>query len=311
MANTSKLAQETKALNKSMRKYWDLYILLIPVIIYYIVFKYGPMYGLQIAFKDFSIRKGYFGSDWVGFEHFIRFFNRYDFWDIMFNTFKIAFTTMIFTFPLPICLALLINEIQRKRMKHLLQNVTYMPHFLSTVVVVGMMITMVSPSTGIINKIIQFFGGEAIYFMAKPEWFLPLYVISDIWKSTGWSSIIYVSALSGISVELYEAAEIDGANRWAQLRYITLPCLKPTMIIMLILESGNIMSVGFEKIFLMQTDLTLSVSQVISTTVYDIGIKSGQFDYATAIDLFNSLINFTLLIVVNHLSKKFSETSLW
>lgn len=298
-------------LMKSVRKYWDLYLLLVPVAAYFILFQYLPMYGLQIAFKDYSPRKGYWGSPWVGFEHFIRFLSSYNFWQIMYNTVSISVLTLIFTFPLPIMLALLLNETRSKRFKGALQTITYTPHFLSTVVVVGMMVAFVSPSTGIINQLIRLFGGQPVYFMTKPEWFKPLYIISDIWKNTGWSSIIFVSALSNVDLGLYEAAKVDGANRRQRLFHITFPCLAPTMIIMLILSCGKIMGVGFEKIFLMQTDLTLGISQVISTYVYQQGIVQSQFSYATAVGIFDSLINFAVLLIVNRIAKKASDISLW
>lgn len=298
-------------LMKSVRKYWDLYLLLVPVAAYFILFQYLPMYGLQIAFKDYSPRKGYWGSPWVGFEHFTRFLSSYNFWQIMYNTVSISVLTLIFTFPLPIMLALLLNETRSKRFKGALQTITYTPHFLSTVVVVGMMVAFVSPSTGIINQLIRLFGGQPVYFMTKPEWFKPLYIISDIWKNTGWSSIIFVSALSNVDLGLYEAAKVDGANRGQRLFHITFPCLAPTMIIMLILSCGKIMGVGFEKIFLMQTDLTLGISQVISTYVYQQGIVQSQFSYATAVGIFDSLINFAVLLIVNRIAKKASDISLW
>lgn len=303
--------QPKRKLGKSVKKYWDLYLLLIPVVLYFVIFKYLPMYGLQIAFKDFNFRKGYWGSPWVGFEHFEHFLTSYNFWQIIYNTVSISVLTLIFTFPLPIMLALLLNETRHKHLKGVLQSVTYAPHFLSTVVVVGMMVAFVSPSTGIINQVIKLFGGQPIYFMTKPEWFKPMYILSDIWKSTGWGSIIFVSALSNVEIGLYEAAKVDGASRWQQLCYITLPCLVPTMIIMLILSCGKIMGVGFEKIFLMQTDLTKGVSQVISTYVYQQGIVRSQFSYATAIGIFDSVINFTLLVIVNRIAKKTSNISLW
>lgn len=298
-------------LMKSVRKYWDLYLLLVPVAAYFILFQYLPMYGLQIAFKDYSPRKGYWGSPWVGFEHFTRFLSSYNFWQIMYNTVSISVLTLIFTFPLPIMLALLLNETRSKRFKGALQTITYTPHFLSTVVVVGMMVAFVSPSTGIINQLIRLFGGQPVYFMTKPEWFKPLYIISDIWKNTGWSSIIFVSALANVDLGLYEAAKVDGANRRQRLFHITFPCLAPTMIIMLILSCGKIMGVGFEKIFLMQTDLTLGISQVISTYVYQQGIVQSQFSYATAVGIFDSLINFAVLLIVNRIAKKASDISLW
>lgn len=300
-----------KHARRSFIKYWDLYILLIPVLAYFIIFKYFPMYGLQIAFKNFSPRLGFSKSPWVGLDHFIRFFTSHNFGQIIYNTISISVVTLIFTYPCPIILALLLNEMHNATYKKIVQTVTYAPHFLSTVVVIGMMVSFLSPSTGIINHIIKLFGGEPVYFITRPEYFKPLYVISDIWKNTGWNSIIFLSALANVDVNLYEAAKIDGANRWQQLLNITLPSIIPTSIIILILNCGKLMNVGFEKVFLMQTDLTLGVSEVISTYVYKQGILSTQFSYSTAIGFFNSVINFVLLVVVNYIAKKVSDVSLW
>ena len=219
--------------------------------------------------------------------------------------------TLLFTFPLPILLALILNEMRDGAYKKATQTITYAPHFLSTVVVVGMVTAFCSPSTGIVNTIIKAFGGTPIYFMAKAEWFRPLYVLSEVWTNTGWDSIIFLSALSSVDMEMYEAARIDGASRLKMLRWITLPSIMPTIAIMLILHCGRIMSIGFEKVFLLQTDLNIGVSEVISTFVYQQGIRSAQTSYATAVGLFNSLFNFILLIGVNALSRKVSDVSLW
>jgi len=269
------------------------------------------MYGLQIAFKSYSLRLGFSKSPWVGLDHFIRFFKSPNFGQIMYNTISISAVTLVFTYPFPIILALLLNEMHNATYKKVVQTVTYAPHFLSTVVVIGMMVSFLSPSTGIINHIIKLFGREPVYFITKPEYFKPLYVISEIWKNTGWNSIIFLSALANVDVSLYEASKIDGANRWQQLLNITLPSIIPTSIIILILNCGKVMNVGFEKVFLMQTDLTLGVSEVISTYVYKQGILNTQFSYSTAVGFFNSVINFALLVVVNYVAKKVSDVSLW
>ena len=293
-----RIAGARRTLARSGRKYWDLYLLLIPVIVYFFVFKYLPMYGLQIAFRDFVPRKGFLGSNWVGLKHFIRFFTSYNCWSLIWNT-------------LPIVLALVLNEMHQLRVKKLVQTITYAPHFLSTVVVVGMVVSFTSPSTGIVNTFIKAFGGEPIYFMSQARWFRPLYVISEVWKNMGWNSIIFMSALAGVDVGLYEAAKMDGANRFKQMLHVTLPSIMPTIAVMLILNAGKLMSVGHEKVFLMQVDTNLSVSQVISTYVYSQGIKEGKYSYASAIGMANSLVNFVLVLLVNGISRRVSEVGLW
>ena len=302
-----------KALKKSMSKYWQMYLLLIPVIIYYVVFKYMPMVGAQIAFKNFSFRKGIWGSAWVGMAHFERFFSSSQAISIIWNTLYLGFLTIIFCFPMPIILALIVNEIRSERLKNSLKTVTYAPHFVSTIVVVGMMMSMCSPSTGIINIVAVKMGlfEDALYLMGSAKYFRTMYIISQIWKDTGWNAIIFISALSAVDTTLYEAAEVDGANRWQQLINITLPSILPTIIVMLILETGKVLNIGFEKVYAMQNDLNLSVSEVISTFTYKLGLENLEYDYATAIGLFNSVVSFTMLMLVNGISKKFSETSLF
>lgn len=298
-------------LRRSVRKYWDLYLLLIPVLAYFVLFKFLPMYGLQIAFRNYVPRKGFWGSEWVSMKHFVRFFSTYNCWTIIGNTLTLSVLTLLFTFPLPILLALLLNEMRDGKYKKVVQTVTYAPHFLSTVVVVGMVTAFCSPSTGVINTILRALGKDPIYFMAKAEWFRPLYIISEVWTNMGWDSIIFLSALSSVEVQMYEAARIDGASRLEQLWYITLPSILPTIAIMLIMNCGRVMNIGFEKVFLMQTDLNLGVSEVISTFVYSQGIRGAQTSYATAVGLMNSVVNFILVIVVNAISRHVSEVSLW
>lgn len=307
------LMQKTygRVLKRSVIRYWDLYLLLIPVLAYFLLFKFLPMYGLQIAFRNFKPRLGFLGSEWVGLKHFARFFSTYSCWTIISNTLLLSLLTLLFTFPLPIALALVLNEMRDGHYKKIVQTVTYAPHFLSTVVVVGMITAFCSPSTGVVNSLIKIFGGEPIYFMAKAEWFRPLYVISEIWTNIGWDSIIFFAALSSVDTQMYEAARIDGASRIKMMRYITLPAIMPTIAIMLIMTCGRVMSIGFEKVFLMQTDLNLGVSEVISTFVYRQGIISAQTSYATAVGLMNSVVNFILVISVNAISKRVSEVSLW
>lgn len=298
---------------KALMKYWQMYLLLIPVIVYYIIFKYVPMAGVQIAFKDFKFRRGIWGSAWVGMEHFERFFSSYNSFNIIWNTLYLGFLSLLFCFPIPILLALLVNEIHAKRLKKGLQTITYAPHFVSTIVVVGMLMSMCSPSTGVVNKLLMNMGivSDPLYLMGSAKYFRPMYIISGIWKDAGWNAIIFISALSAIDVTLYEAAEVDGANRWQQLIKITLPSIVPTIVIMLILEAGKVLNIGFEKVYAMQTDLNLSMSEVISTYTYKIGLEDLEYDYATAIGLFNSVVSFVLLLLVNGISKKVSQTSLF
>ena len=298
---------------KSLGKYWQLYLLLIPVVANFVIFHYVPMTGIQIAFKDFMLNLGVWGSEWLGFDHFKRFFTSYNFWTILSNTLTLSVLSLAISFPLSIGLALLLNEIRNKKLNSVLQTVFVVPHFVSTVVVVGMMQAFLSPETGIINILLEKLGliQEGIYFTRLEEWFRPMYIISDLWQNLGWSAIIYLSALSAIDTGLYEAAEIDGASRWQQLRRITIPCIWPTIVIQLILKCGHIMSVGHEKVLLMQTSTNLNVSEIISTFVYAKGIKAQQYDYATAIGLFNAVVNLIVLLVVNRIAKKRSEVSLF
>ncbi|MFD0958499.1 ABC transporter permease [Paenibacillus chungangensis] len=302
---------QTWSISRSTRKNWDLYLLILPVIIYFLLIKYLPMYGIQIAFKDFSPVKGVWGSDWVGFKHFIRFFNNYQFATLMKNTIGLSLYQLAIAFPLPILFALMVNEVGKKWFKKSVQSITFMPHFLSTVVLVGMVIAVLSPSTGILNNIIKLFGGEAIYFMTEPSMFKSIYVFSEVWQNMGFSSVLYIAVLAGIDKHLYEAAMIDGASKFQRLVHIAIPALIPTAIIMFIFQCGSIMDISFEKIYLMQNDLNISASNVISTYVYEMGLLGSQFSFASAVGLFNSVINFLLIIFVNYIAKKYGETSLW
>jgi putative aldouronate transport system permease protein len=296
---------------KAVWKNWELYVLVAPVVAYFLIFQYAPMYGVQIAFKDFIATKGIDGSPWVGLKHFERFFNSYYAWRLISNTMGISLYQLVVGFPIPIILALMMNEVRSTRFKKTVQTVTYAPHFLSAVVLVGLMLALLSPRNGLINQIIVMFGGEPIHFISETGWFKSLYVLSDVWQNAGWASIIYMAALAGIDPQLYEAAVVDGANKLQKIIHITIPCLLPTAIILLILNVGSVMSVGFEKVFLMQNEVNLEASEVISTYVYKQGLLNAQFSFTAAVGLFNSLINFVLLIVVNQMSKRMSQTSLW
>lgn len=298
-------------ISRSIRKNWDLYLLIIPVILYFALIKYLPMYGVQIAFKDFSPSKGIWGSDWVGIKHFIRFFNNYQFWTLIRNTVGISLFQIAVAFPLPIFFALLVNEVRIRWFKKYVQSITFMPHFLSTVVLVGMVIALLSPNTGLINNLLGLFGVEPIYFMTEPSMFKSIYVFSDVWQNMGFSSVLYIAVLAGVDKHLYEAAMIDGANKLQRLFHVSIPALIPTAVIMLIFQFGSIMDIGFEKVFLMQNELNRPSSTVISTYVYEMGLLGSQYSFSAAVGLFNSVINFILIIVVNHIAKKASGTSLW
>lgn len=296
---------------KQILKNWELYLLTIPVLAYYIIFQYWPMYGVQIAFKDYIPTIGIWGSPWVGFKHFERLFKSYQFWGLLKNTVGISIYQLVAGFPIPIALALMMNEVKNKAFKKTIQTVTYAPHFLSTVVLVGLVTAFLSPGNGVVNQLIKALGGESIYFMAQPSWFKTLYVLSGIWQNSGWNSIIYMAAIAGIDVQLYESAIVDGASKFKRLWHITIPGLIPTIVILLILNMGNLMSVGFEKVFLMQNDMNLDTSDVFSTYVYRMGILGSQFSFSSAVGLFNSIVNCALLLVVNSISKKLTENSLW
>ncbi|AYV69988.1 sugar ABC transporter permease [Niallia circulans] len=302
---------EKKKIVRKIRKNWDLYLLIIPIIAYFIIFKYIPMYGLQIAFKDFIAVDGIFNSPWVGLEHFERFFQSFYFERLLSNTLLIGLYELAVGFPIPIILALMINEVKNKYFKSFIQTITYAPHFLSVVVVVGILYLFLSPQTGIINQLIVILGGEPIYFMAEPAWFKTIFVFSGVWQNMGWSSIIYLAALSAIDPQLQEAAKIDGASRLQRIWHINLPSIKPTIIIMLILQCGSILGVGFEKVFLMQNSLNMSASDVISTHIYRTGILGADYSYSTAIGLFESFVNLIILLLVNYTARKVNKVSLW
>lgn len=291
-------------------KSWQLYVMILPVVIYFIVFHYIPIYGVQIAFKRFMPVHGIWGSPWVGFDHFTRFFSMHYAPRLIWNTLSLSIYSLAAGFPMPIILALALNEIKEGRFKKFIQTVTYAPNFISVVVIVGMIIAFLSPSTGIINHLLDLVGLPRQHFMQDPRWFRHIYVLSGIWQGTGWGSVIYLAALSGVDQQLHEAATIDGASRLQRLWYINVPVLIPTMIILLIMNFGGIMAVGFEKVFLMQNPLNMGTSDVIATFTYRTGLLEGQYSYAAAIGLFNSVINAIMLLVVNWVARKYSETSL-
>ncbi|MBD2866651.1 ABC transporter permease [Paenibacillus oceani] len=296
---------------KSIRKNWELYLFVLPTIAYFIVFHYFPMYGLQIAFRDYTPSLGIWNSPWVGLEHLKRFFDSYYFWTLIKNTIGISLYELIVGFPVPVLLALAINELKNGAFKKWVQTITYAPHFISVVVMAGMIIAFLAPGSGIINLAIKALGGEPIPFLTEPGWFKTVFVMSGVWQNMGWGTIIYLAALAGVDPQQHEAAMMDGATRIQRVWHINLPSIVPTMVILLILNVGSFMSVGFEKVFLLQNPLNLQTSDVISTYVYRSGLVQGQFSFSAAIGLFNSVINFILLLTVNRIARRVNETSLW
>jgi len=288
-----------------------LYLMMLPVIVFYIIFHYVPMYGAIIAFKDYSPIKGITGSEWVGFKHFNEFFTSFYFWRILKNTVLISLYSLIFEFPAPIILALIINEVRNQAFKRVVQSITYMPYFISMVVVCGM-IKDFTNSGGVVNMVYTFiFGGDGQAMLQKPELFRPIYILSEIWQKIGWESIIYLAALMNIDQEQYEAARIDGAGRWRQIWNITLPGIAPTITIMLILRMGSLLNVGFEKILLLYNAVTYDTADVISTFVYRKGLLETDWSFSAAVGIFNSVINLCLLVTANYVSRKVNENSLW
>ncbi|MDF2650188.1 MAG: sugar transporter permease [Paenibacillus sp.] len=287
-----------------------LYVMMIPVLIYYFIFHYAPMYGVLIAFKEYTPIKGVSGSEWVGLANFKDFFSSYYFWRILKNTLIISVLSITFEFPAPIILALLINEVRNRYFKSIVQSITYMPYFISLVVICGMIKTFTN-ADGLLNSLFMFFGYDGQAMLQKPELFRPIYVISEIWQRIGWESIIYIAALMTIDTEQYEAARMDGASRWKQIWYITLPGILPTIMIMFILRMGNLLNVGFEKIILLYNPVTYETADVISSFVYRKGLLEFGWSYSTAVGLFNSIFNLALLITANYISRRVNENSLW
>ncbi|TCZ76644.1 sugar ABC transporter permease [Paenibacillus albiflavus] len=289
----------------------QLLILFIPCILFYIIFRYGPLYGLIIAFKDYSVFQGILGSKWVGLKHFINFFSSDDFWLLFKNTFLLGFYALIFTFPFPILLALLLNEVRVKWFKKVIQTITYLPAFLSVVVISSMLIDILSPGSGLINKIIASLGFEKIYFIGMPEWFRTIYVSSDIWALLGYEAIIYLAAISGINPTLYEAARVDGSNRWRNMWNITIPSIMPTILTMFILKTGSMIRIGYEKVLLLYTPSTYKVADVFSTYVYRKGMLQTNYSYAAAVGMFEALIAMTMLLIANKISRRLGGKGLW
>lgn len=296
---------------KSLKNNWELYLFILPALLYVLFYCYYPMYGVQIAFKNYRVSEGITGGEWVGFAHFEKFLANPVSWELIRNTLSISLLSLAIGFPAPILFALIVNELKGKRFKRAVQTVSYAPHFISTVVLVSMLTAFLDPSTGIVNKLLGAAGLGPFPFMSNSNWFAGVYVISDVWQHMGWNAVIYLAALAGIDYELHEAAMMDGASRLQRIWHINLPGILPTIAILLILQTGNLMSVGFEKVFLMQNPLNLETSEIISTFVYKMGLQYRQYSYSTAIGLFNSVVNLILLVTVNCCAKKASGHGLW
>jgi putative aldouronate transport system permease protein len=312
-SNPARGKRRTGFNRKSYTRNWQLYVLLLPTLAYFVILRYMPILGIQIAFKDFIPTLGIWGSPLVGLKHFSRFFSGYYASRLIWNTISLSFTQLILSFPMPILLALLLNEARGQRFMKFAQTISYSPHFLSTVVIVGLLMSLLSPRNGLINSLLMNMGliQEPVSFMTEEGWFKPLYIMSSIWQETGWNAVVYMAALAGVDTQLYEAARVDGAGRLRCIANITLPSIAPTMITMLILNCGKVMNVGFEKVYLMQNDLNIAAADVISTYVYKMGILQGQYSFSTAVGLFNSVVNTVLVLTVNAISRKVSDSSLW
>lgn len=298
-------------MKKAIRKDWMLYLMFLPVFVYYVVFRYIPMFWTLIAFKDYNPFLGFFQSEFVGLKHFKQFLCSNYFWRIMRNTIVISAYDILFTFTAPIIFALLLNEVKNKYFKKVVQTIAYIPHFISIVIIVSMYMQFLAPDTGLINKIITSLGGESVYFLTDASYFWTLFTSLNVWRSIGWSSIIYMATLTSIDDTLYEAAVVDGAGRWKQTLYVTLPMLVPTIVIQLIIKVGQVLNVAYETIILLYNSQLYETADVISTFVYRTGIREGNYSYATAIGLFQAVISIALVFATNKLSKKLNQTALW
>ncbi|MCM2998143.1 ABC transporter permease subunit [Paenibacillus cellulositrophicus] len=307
--NTSK--NYWKEAKKSLRKHWQLYLLVIPPVLFFILFKYLPMANAVLAFKNYQVTKGIWGSTWVGTKYFDMLFNNPQFWTLIKNTLFLSLYQLAATFPIPIILALLLNEVRSLRFKKAVQLITYAPFFISTVVMVSIIMIFLAPRLGLLNVILNAMGMESTNFLGDPTKFRSVYVWSEVWQTTGYSCVIYLAALAGVDPSLYEAAKVDGASRLQKIIHVDIPGILPAAVIILILSVGNIMSLGFEKVYLMQNPLNLQSSEIISTYVYKIGLLNANYSFATAVGLFNSVINLILLVAVNAVSRRISENSLW
>ncbi len=308
------MQQPATRFKRSLRRVWAakyLYLMFLPVMLYYLIFRYTPMAGLAIAFKDFNAFLGFAKSKWVGLKFFEQFISSIYLWRLIRNTLLINFYDLVINFPASIILALMLNEVQSRRFKKVTQTITYMPYFISSVVIASMLVQFLSPSSGLINNIIAALGGERQYFMTQPEAFRGVYTLMNLWKNIGWNSIIFLAAMSGINNELYEACIVDGGGHWRRMWNVTLPGIASTIVVLIIMRLGHVMDAGYETILLLQNNANLETSDVIGTYVYRRGLKGGEYSYATAVGMMQSVIGFTLVIGANYLSRRYSETSLW
>lgn len=305
------MERRLKELGRDMKKNWILYAMILPVVLYYIIFAYVPMAGIQLAFKDYIVKQGIWGSPFVGLKHFERFFSNYNFSLLIKNTIGISLYSLLVGFPIPIIFALMLNYLKSMHLRKTVQMVSYAPYFISTVVMCGMITIFLNPDTGIFNTIRNVFHLESMDFLGKPRLFKSIYVWTGIWQGVGWSSIIYISALSGVDQQLHEAAIVDGATKLQRIFHVDLPSLKPTVIMLLILQIGQMMNVGFEKVFLLQNSLNMKASDVIATYVYRVGLVQNDYSYSTAVGLFNAVINLLLIVAANQIAKKLADESLW
>lgn len=296
---------------RSLRRHWQLYLIMLPALLYFLIFRYIPMVNAVIAFKNYNVVAGIWGSPWAGFKHFELFFNNPVFWNLLSNTLGMSFYALVVSFPIPILLAIGLNEVRNGFFKRSVQMITYAPYFISTVVLVSMIMLLLSPRLGVINLGLQAVGLPAINFLGRPDLFSSIYVWSGVWQSSGYAAIVYLAALSGVDLQLYEAAKVDGASRIQKILNIDLPGIMPVAVILLILSVGSLLAIGFEKVYLLQNPLNLSSSEIIATYVYKIGLLNANFSFATAVGLFNSVVNMVLLVLVNAYVKRVSEMSLW
>lgn len=294
-----------------LRHNWWLWVMFLPVVVYYAIFNYAPMYGIVLAFKDYKVRRGILGSPWVGFKYFQRFFSSYNFWTLIKNTLGISVYSLAVGFPLAIIFALMLHYLTLNKLKKTVQMVSYAPYFISTVVICGMLTIFMDPTNGVFNKVLAIFGHDSVAFLSVPEYFKTIYVFSGVWQGMGWSAIIYISALAGVDMQMHEAAIIDGATKLQRIRYIDLPSIQPTIVMLLIMNLGGLMSVGFEKVYLLQNDLNFMASDIISTYTYRVGMINSDFGYSTAVGLFNTVINLLILIASNAVARKVTGDGLW
>ncbi|MBB6675882.1 ABC transporter permease [Cohnella lubricantis] len=304
-------ASRLARLGKRIVRDRQLLILFTPCIVFYLVFRYGPLYGLIIAFKDYSVFKGIIDSPWVGLENFEKFFNAPEFWQLFRNTFLLGFLTLVFSFPVPILLAVLLNEIRLTWFKKFVQTASYLPTFLSVVIISSMIIDFLSPTNGVVNKLLNMFGIGGKYFLIDPDWFRPIYIMSEIWTNSGYESIVYLAAVAGISPTLYEAAKVDGAGRFRMMFNVTIPSIMPTILIMLILKTGQMITIGYEKVLLLYNTMTYDVADVFSTFVYRKGLLGNDYSYGAAVGLFEAFVAMALLLISNHVSKRMGGNGLW